>query len=192
MALSHFALNRAKPNKKPYRLSDGEGLHLLVQPNGSKLWQLRYKFLGKENVLSFGKYPLIILAEARQKRDEAKKLIADGVDPSVQKKLSKIAIETASRQTFGLIANEYITQMVANGAAETTLAKNRWLLLDLASQLANRPIKEIVPAEILHIIKQVEKSGRRETARRLRGIIGSVFRMAIVTLIPTRLIIDLW
>ncbi len=182
MALSEFAARKAKPREKPYKITDGGGLHLLVQTSGSKLWRLKYRFDGKEKLLSFGPYPMITISEARQKREEAKKLIADGVDPSVQKKLTKIAIETASRQTFGLIANEYIAQMVANGAAKTTLAKNRWLLLDLASPLANRPIKEIVPAEILHVLKQVEKSGRRETARRLRGIIGSVFRLAIVTL----------
>lgn len=182
MALSEFAIRNAKPKNKAYRLGDGFGLHLLIQPNGSKLWQLRYKYHRKENVLSFGRYPLVSLAEARQKRDVAKKQINDGINPSAQRKLDKIAADTASRQTFGLIADEYIENMIDAGAAIGTIKKTRWLLEDLAKPLANRPIKEIIPAELLDLLKRIEKSGRRETARRLRGVMGSVFRLAIVTL----------
>jgi integrase len=182
MALSDFALKSAKPREKPYRLSDGDGLYLLVQPGGSKLWQLRYRFLEKENVLSFGKYPHLGLADARRKRDDAKQLLAAGTNPAAKKKLDRIAAVTEARTTFGLIAEEYIERMEDNDAAERTLAKTRWLLQDLGRPLAKRPIKEITPAEILELLKRIEKSGRRETARRLRGVIGSVFRYAIVTL----------
>ena len=117
MALSEFAIRKAKPKEKAYRLADGGGLNLLVQPWGSKAWQLRYRYNGKENILSFGKYPTVTLADARRKREDAKKQLADGIDPSVQRKLDKIAAETASRQTFGLIADEYIDHMQSNGAA---------------------------------------------------------------------------
>lgn len=182
MALSDFALKSAKPREKPYRLSDGDGLYLLVQPGGSKLWQLRYRFLEKENVLSFGKYPHLGLADARRKRDDAKQLLAAGTNPAAKKKLDRIAAVTEARTTFGLIAEEYIERMEDNDAAERTLAKTRWLLQDLGQPLAKRPIKEITPAEILELLMRIEKSGRRETARRLRGVIGSVFRYAIVTL----------
>ena len=182
MALTDFALKSAKPREKPYRIADGDGLHLLIQPSGSKLWQLRYRFLDKENVLSFGKYPTVSLSDARRKRDEAKRLLADGMNPSESRRQVKIAAVTASRTTFGLIAEEYIERMVGGGAAEATLAKKRWLLEELAKPLAKRPIKEITPAEILDLLKRIEKSGRRETARRMRGVIGSVFRLAIVTL----------
>lgn len=182
MALSEFALKSAKSREKPYRLADGDGLHLLVQPNGTKLWQLRYRFLEKENILSFGKYPAVTLADARRKRDSAKRLLADGTDPAEQRRQDKIAAVTAARTTFGLIAEEYIERMEKSGAAEATLAKKRWLLEDLANPLSNRPIKAITPAEILDFLRRIEKSGRRETARRLRGVIGSVFRLAIVTL----------
>ena len=182
MALTDFALKSAKPREKPYRIADGDGLHLLIQPSGSKLWQLRYRFLDKENVLSFGKYPTDSLSDARRKRDEAKRLLADGMNPSESRRQVKIAAVTASRTTFGLIAEEYIERMVGGGAAEATLAKKRWLLEELAKPLAKRPIKEITPAEILDLLKRIEKSGRRETARRMRGVIGSVFRLAIVTL----------
>lgn len=182
MALSNFAVRSAKPRTKRYRLSDGDGLYLLVQPNESKLWQLRYKLRGKENVLSFGRYPHVGLADARAKRDEAKKLIAAGTDPAEKRRIDKLVAEASQRQTFGLVAEEYIQRMEANGAAAGTITKTQWLLMDLASSLAKRPIKEIVPAEILDVLKRVEMSGRRETARRLRGVIGSVFRLAIVTL----------
>ena len=182
MALSEFAARKAKPREKPYKLADGGGLYLHVQPNGSKLWRVKYRFGGKEKLLSCGPYPLISIAEARAKREEAKQQLAGGLDPANQKKLDRLAAETTSRQTFALIADEYIAQMETNGAAERTIAKTRWLLGDLASPLAKRPVREIVPAETSDLLKKVELSGRRETAKRLRGAIGSVFRFAIVTL----------
>jgi len=182
MALSDFALRKAKPRPKQYRMSDGDGLHLLVRPNGSKLWQLRYRFRQKENVLSFGRYPHVTLVEARRKRDEAKSLLANGIDPAAKRKADRIEAETAARQTFGLIADEHIERLIATGAAKTTLDKARWLLQDLAKPLRGRPIREITAAEILDLLKRVEISGRRETARRLRGTIGTVFRLAISTL----------
>jgi len=180
--VTHFDIQSAKPEPKPYKLADGGGLFLLVQPNGSKLWRLKYRHLGTERALSFGAYPTVSLAEARKKRDEAKKLIGEGVDPSVRKKLARIAAETAARNTFGLVAAEFLSNLEANGAAPATLAKNKWLLEDLAAPLANRPIAEITAAEILDLLKRVEKSGRLETARRPRGVIGTVFRLAVVTL----------
>ncbi len=182
MQLSEFAIRKAKPQAKPYRLSDGGGLHLLVQPNGSRLWQMRYRYNGKENILSFGAYPLVTLAEARRKRDEAKRLLIGRIDPAAKRRQDQVAAEAAARQTFQLIADEYIFQLNEKGAAASTIAKTTWLLKDLAAPLADRPIHEITPAEILALLRRVEKSGRRETARRLRGTIGSVFKLAIVTL----------
>jgi integrase len=182
MSLNHFDIQNAKPDAKPYKLADGGGLFLLIQPNGSKLWRLKYRYLGTERSLSFGPYPVVSLADARTKRDEAKKLISEGVDPAVRKKLNRIAAETAARNTFGAVAEEYLENLRERGAAEATIAKNKWLLEDLASPIANRPVAEITPAELLHLLKLVEKSGRRETARRLRGIMGTVFRYAVVTL----------
>ncbi len=185
MSLSHFAILKAAKSAKPYKLSDGDGLHLLVQPNGSKLWRFRYRFAGRENMLTFGAFPETSLADARLKREEARKLIAAGSDPSVKRKLDKIAAATVTQNTFGAVAAEYLANLEAQGAAEATKNKNRWMLEDLAAPLAGRPIAEIVPAEILDVLKRIEKSGRRETARRLRGVMGSVFRHAIVTLRAT-------
>jgi integrase len=185
MALTLFALHNAKPRETPYKLSDGNGLHLLVQPNGSKLWRFRYRFGGKENMLTFGAFPEVMLAEARGRRDEARKLLSAGVDPAEQRKLQKLAAETAKRTTFGAIALEYIAKVEAEGAAPATLDKKRWLLLDLAASLKNRPITAITPAEILLLLKRIEARGNRHTAHRLRGVIGTVFRLAVATLRAT-------
>ena len=180
--LTALAIENAKPKETPYKLSDGNGLHLLVNPNRSKLWRLRYRFGGKQNMLSLGAFPEVSLATARSKRDDARKLLANDIDPSQQKKQDKLAAAVAARNTFGAIVTEHLATLEESGAADKTMAKSRWLLQGLASPLAHRPISEITPAEILTILKKVEKSGRRETARRLRGAIGTIFRLAVATL----------
>ena len=183
--LTDVAIRKSAARDRAYKLSDGGGLYLLTQPNGSKLWRLKYQYAGKEKLLSFGSYPTITLAEARSRRDEAKKLLASNIDPAAKKKLDKIAAATAAQNTFGAVAAEYLANLRENGVAESTLDKNRWLLEDLAAPLASRPVADIHPAEILDILKRIEKSGRRDTARRLRGTMGSVFRHAILTLRAT-------
>ncbi len=182
MALSLFSIQNAKPREKPYKLTDGNGLHLLVTPSGSKLWRLRYRFGGKQNMLGLGAFPDVSLASAREKRDDARKLVAAGTDPSQQKKLDKIAAQTSAQNTFGSIAEDYLAHLKEDGKAEATLTKNRWLLTDLASPLSAHPITAVTPAEILVILKRIEKTGRRDTARRLRGTIGSMYRYAIANL----------
>ena len=185
MPLTQMAILKAAAKEKPFKLSDGGGLHLLVQPNGSKLWRFRYRFAGRENMLTLGAFPTVSLASARQKREEVRRQLADGSDPAVKRKLDKIAAATAAQNTFGAVAAEYLANMAANGVIEKTVSKNRWLLEDLAAPLSARPAAEIVPAEILTILKRIEKSGRRDTARRLRGVMGSVFRLAVLTLRAT-------
>lgn len=182
MHLSHFAITKAKPKVKSYKLSDGAGLYLLIEPNGSKLWRFRYRFAGRENMLTFGAYPVVSLGDARTKRDEARKLLAAGTNPSEKRKLEKREAAIQNANTFGAVADEVLSNKEANEASSSTFDKNRWLLKDLAAPLCDRPIAEITAAEILQLLKHIEKSGRRETARRLRGAIGSVFRYAIVTL----------
>jgi integrase len=185
MHLSHFAITKAKPKDKSYKLSDGAGLYLLIEPSGSKLWRFRYRFGGRENMLTFGPYPAVSLGDAREKRDAARKLLAAGVDPSEKRKQDKREAAIQNANTFGAVADEVLANKEANEASGSTMDKNRWLLKDLAAPLSDRPIAEITAAEILQLLKRIEKSGRRETARRLRGAIGSVFRYAIVTLRAT-------
>ena len=182
MKLSFLDIKNARPEDKPYRISDGDGLSVQVQPNGHKLWRFRYRFAGVEKLLALGSFPATSLADARAKRDAARVALEKGIDPNVQKKLDKITAVQKARNTFGAIAEEYIENLRERGAAKTTISKNKWLLQDLASAIANRPIAELTPAELLHLLKLVEKSGRRETARRLRGVLGTVFRYAVVTL----------
>jgi len=185
MSLTALAIENAKPRAKPYKIADGDGLYLLVAPSGRKLWRLRYRFAGKQNMLSLGSFPTVMLAGARSRRDSARKLLSEGIDPSQQRKLDEIARATAARNTFGELVEEHLEILQESGAAESTLSKNRWLLQDLAAPLIKRPITAITPAEILIILQRVQKSGRRETARRLRGAIGAVFRRAITTLRAT-------
>jgi integrase len=180
--LTVFAIEKTKPRHKPFLLTDGNGLHLLINPNGSKLWRFRYRFGGKQNLLSLGSFPEISLAEAREKRDAARKLVAQGTDPSQHRKDGKRAATTAAQNTFGAMAKEYIETLEARNSAPITIAKNRWLLQDLAKPLTDKAITKVTPADILDILKRLEKSGKRETARRLRGTIGAVFRLAIATL----------
>ena len=182
MRITEFGAKNAKPRDKPYKVADGGGLYLLIQPGGSKLWRLKYRFAGKEKTLAFGSYPLIGIADARTKRDDAKRLLADGVDPSARRAENKVIALREARTTFGLIAGEYLDRMRERSASASTMSKTTWLLCDLASPLANRPIREITAAEILQSLQRIERSGRRETARRLRGVVGSVFRFAIVTM----------
>lgn len=154
----------------------------MVETSGGKLWRFRYHFGGKEKMLSFGSYPDVTLAQAQARRDEARKTLAGGIDPAQKRKEEKVAAVISANNTFAVIATEYIDKLEKEGAAASTVSKNKWLLLDLASALAKRPVAEILPAEILELCKRVEKSGRRDTARRLRGTIGSLFRYAVVTL----------
>ena len=180
--LKLFNIENAKPRDKPYKLADGDGLHLLVTPNGKKQWRFRYHYNGKENMVAFGPYPTISLAAARKKRDDARTLLANGADPSAKKRADKLAAEFAARNTFGEIADEYLGTLKDNERAKATIAKNTWLLTDLAKPLHKLPVKEITSADVLALLKKIEKSGRRETARRLRSRISAVFRYAVATL----------
>jgi integrase len=180
--LKSLTIENAKARDKPYKIADGQGLHLLVNPNGSKLWRLRYRFGGKQKMLALGTFPQVSLAKARARRDDAHTLIESGIDPSQQRKLDKIVAETAARNTFGAIAKEHLQSLEEVGAAPSTIEKQRWLLEDLASPISNRPIAELTPVEILVILKRIEKRGCRETARRLRAVIGRVCRIAVATL----------
>lgn len=182
MALSDVKIRKAEIRDKPYKLSDGGGLFVLVKPNGSKLWQQKYRHFGKERLLSHGLYPDVTLAQARKKRDEARAQVANGDDPAVRKRLDQIEAETQSRTTFFLVAEEYLQMAHDRELADATLRKKNWHVETLSASLHNRPIKEITSAEILHLLKKVEASGRRETAKKLRGTLSGIFRLAVVTL----------
>lgn len=125
MPLNDTAVRNAKQSDKPRKLTDGGGLHVLVQPTGSKLWRLAYRFAGKQKTLALGIYPAVSLAEARDRRDEAKKLLARSIDPSVKRKTDKHAGKDGS---FRAVAEEVIAKLERERRAPATLTKKRWLL----------------------------------------------------------------
>lgn len=184
MPLTDTAIKAAKPSDRPVKLSDGGGLHLLITPAGGKLWRLAYRHAGKQKLLALGAYPTISLKEAREKREEAKKLLANDLDPGEARKVARAALlvrEAADTNTFGVVAAEYIEKVTKEGLAEVTLWKTRWLLTELGADLANRPIASITAPEVLTVLRKVEAEGHHETARRMRNTMGRVFRYAIAT-----------
>lgn len=178
MALSDVKCRNAKPAPKLVKLSDGGGLQLWVQPTGSRLWRLAYRFEGKQKLLALGSYPLISLAEARQARDDAKRLLLSGINPA-QERISRKA--GSAKDTFRLIADEYVDKLKKEGRADRTISKVKWLLDFAYPLIGDKCIREIDPASILTALRRVEVRGRYESARRLRSTIGSVFRYAIAT-----------
>jgi integrase len=176
--LKDVAVRNAKPSAKLKKLSDGGGLHVLIQPTGSKLWRLAYRFAGKQKTLALGVYPAISLEEARRRRDEAKRLLARSIDPSVQRKADKHAGKDSS---FRTVAKEVIAKLEREGRAQATLAKKRWLLDFACPTFGDRPVAEITARELLALLREIEGRGLYETARRLRSTCGMVFRYAIAT-----------
>jgi len=177
--LNDTRVRTAKACERPIKLSDSGGLYLLIQPHGSKLWRLAYRFGGKQKTLAIGVYPTITLKQAREKRDEAKRLLAAAIDPSTQRRLEKLSASTGN--TFRVVAEEVLRKLEREGRAETTLAKQRWLLHFAYPTIGDRPIAEITAPEVLSVLRKVEARGRYETARRLRSTCGMVFRYAIAT-----------
>lgn len=181
MALTDTGIRNAAAGPKDYKLFDEKGLYLLVTAGGSKLWRVKYRVNGKEKKLSLGAYPEVSLKDARSARDQARKETQAGSDPSATKREARAASRVAAGNTFGGIAEEYIAKLVAEGKAEVTIAKTRWLLSKLSPALGTRAISEITPAELLTVLRKSEKVGQRETARRLRSFSSRVFRYAVAT-----------
>ena len=181
MPLNDRQISNLKPNEKPFKISDGGGLYLQVTPKGVKLWRMAYRFNGAQKLLSFGAYPAIGLSLARQKREAAKKLLASGADPALQSRQEKIARQAAGQNTFAAISADFLDKIEREGRADATLIKKRWLIGLALPDLGRRSIGEITAAEILIPLKKVEAQGNYETAKRLRAIIGQVFRYAIST-----------
>jgi integrase len=181
MPLTDAHIRRLKPEDRPFRKSDGGGLFLEVRPNGSKLWRLAYRYDGKQKLLALGAYPVTSLASARAKRQEAKTLLADGIDPLAHAKAEQETQRALKEHTFEKIADELIAKDEKDGLAARTIEKKRWVLGLAKLDLQNRPITAIDAAEILAILRKVEAKGNYETAKRMRSSIGQVFRYAIAT-----------
>jgi integrase len=183
MPLSDTAIKAAKPAGKPRKLSDGGGLFLLINPvpASSKLWRLAYRFAGKQKTLAVGAYPTVSIAQARRRRDEAKTLLANGVDPSIQRKTDRQLARIAGENTFRTVAEEVIAKLQREGRAHVTIAKKRWLLDFAYPAFGDRPVSDISAKDLLTLLGQIEGRGIYETAKRLRSTCGMVFRYAIAT-----------
>ena len=179
--LSHLRISAAKPAAKPFNLSDGQGLFLTVQPNGTKLWKLSFRHLGKQKTLHLGLWPDVGLADARARRDEARRQVAAGLDPAVEKKRARVAAKVAAASTFKDVAEEWIQKCEREGRAEITLSKIRWLLGMAYPMIGSLPIADVTPQEVLAVLRKVESDGRYESARRMRSVLGRVFRYGIAT-----------
>ena len=179
MALTDIKLRNLKTKDKPYKVADFDGLHVLVKPNGSKLWRFKYRIRGKEKLLSIGSYPATSLLEARKVRDEARSQMAGGGDPSQIKREKAMAEKESQGQTFEKIAAMYLTKIKKEGRAPATLVKNEWFMRMAIADFGRMPISEITSPVVLQCLRKPEAKGHYETARRLRSIIGSVFRHAI-------------
>lgn len=180
MALSDTAIRAAKPREQQFKLNDEKGLLLIVRPTGGKLWRLKYRFAGKEQQFTIGTYPEVGLKEARERRDAARALLAQGKDPSAEKKRDKVAAAISAGNTFKLVAEEHIAKRQREGAATATIAKAHWHLSRL-EKLHNRPIAEIEAFEVLDVLRKLETRGNLEAARQIRAFASRIFRYGVAT-----------
>ena len=169
----------AQAGGKIKKLSDGRGMYLAVMPNGSKLWRVKYRHAGKERVFSIGPYPEITLAEARDKRDQARAVLRDGKDPIIDRKVQRAAVRAVQGITFKAVAEEWLErQRFSDGHKQATRDR---LDNDLLPTLGALPVREITPAIALATLRRIEKRGALETAAKCRRLAGQVFRFAIQT-----------
>ncbi|MFO6448232.1 tyrosine-type recombinase/integrase [Erythrobacter sp. NE805] len=184
MPLSVKEIEAARPGLKNRKLTDEKGLFLLVSTSGSKRWHLKYRFDGKEKRIGFGPFPEVSLKAARAKRDEARALLAEGVDPSEHRQQRKLEDRLVRENTFAAVAREFIAKRAADGDSaicETTRVKTEWLLSLVEPKLGKIHVSAITPPMLRSVLEDVQNSGRRETARRLRSFVGRVINYAIAT-----------
>jgi integrase len=175
--LSEAKIRASKPRERPYKVFDERGLFMLVTPSGSRLWRFRYRHRGVEKLLALGAYPDVPLKRAREKRDEARRVVADGVDPSAKRQAER----AASADTFQAIAVEWLELQSKALAAETMEILGTRLKSFLYPYIGSRPVKEITAQELLSALRRIEARGKHETAHWVRALAGRVFRFAVAT-----------
>ncbi|EPC9279114.1 tyrosine-type recombinase/integrase [Citrobacter freundii] len=181
MKLNARQVDAAKPREKAYKLADGAGLYLEVVPSGSRYWRMKYRFNGKEKRMAFGVYPAVSLAQARALRDEAKKKLAEGIDPSFAKKEEKLVRDVQLNNTFQDVALEWhgtkVSQWSEGYASDIIEAFNK----DIFPYIGQQPVNEIKPLVLLNVLRRMESRGATEKAKKVRQRCSEVFRYAIVT-----------
>lgn len=181
MKLNARQVDAAKPREKAYKLADGAGLYLEVVPSGSRYWRMKYRFNGKEKRMAFGVYPAVSLAQARALRDEAKKKLAEGIDPSFAKKEEKLVRDVQLNNTFQAVALEWhgtkVSRWSEGYASDIIEAFNK----DIFPYVGQQPVNEIKPLVLLNVLRRMESRGATEKAKKVRQRCSEVFRYAIVT-----------
>ena len=181
MALNDAKLRTLKSKGKTYKVSDSGGLYVEVTRSGSRLWRLKYRFEGREKRLSFGSYPTVSLADARDARESAKAMLAKGIDPGAAKQAEKQARRAVSEHTFEKMADAFLDKGRQEGRAKATQTKNAWLLDMAKADFGKNAVTDIKPTMILDCLRKVEAKGNYETAQRLRAKISAVFRFAVAS-----------
>ncbi|BCQ24707.1 integrase arm-type DNA-binding domain-containing protein [Caballeronia sp. NK8] len=181
MPLTDVAIRNARPTEKTRRLWDAGGLYLEITTSGSKLWRLKYRFDGREKRLSFGRYPEVSLKDAREKRDEARKLLANDTDPSEHRKAARTARLVSAANNFEAIAREWFERMMADKAKSHKDKVIARLENDIFPWLGRRPIADITAPEMLACLRRIEARGARDTAHRALQNCSAVFRYAVIT-----------
>src|SRR5579863_4795555 len=175
--LSEARIRAARPKERAYKLFDERGLFMLVSPTGGRLWRFRYRLGGVEKLLTLGAYPDVTLKRAREKRDDARKLVADGVDPSAKRQAER----ATHAETFEAIAREWLELQSKSLAPKTMEILRTRLKSFLYPYVAGRPIASITAQELLVALRRIEARGTNETAHRVRSLAGRVFRYAVAT-----------
>ena len=179
MKLTDTAARKAKPDAKPYKMADGGGMFMLVQPNGGKWWRLKYRFGGKEKLLSFGTYPELSLSDARTRREEARKLLANGTDPGAVKQAQKKQTKIAAANSFEAIAREY---HALKTPMWSSLHVANWINIlerEVFPKFGHRPVTEIETPDVLDILRAIEARGTLEIRSRVLQRVRTVFSFAI-------------
>ena len=179
--LTAVAVKRAKPKDKPYKLSDRDGLYLFVKPSGTRYWRMNYRFAGQQRTISFGRWPEVPLADARERVIQARRQLSDGIDPSEQVKLDKIKASIAQANTFKAVSDDWLEKVGLEARAPMTIKKYEWQLGLVMPSLGRRPITQITPHEILLALKRIERTKKYYTACSVRATCSQVFRYAIAT-----------
>ncbi|MGF1620971.1 MAG: tyrosine-type recombinase/integrase [Rhodomicrobiaceae bacterium] len=181
MPITDATVRNAKGRAKPYKLSDGGGLHVLVRPDGARYWRLAYRFTGKQKTLALGVYPTVTLAEARDARETAKKLLVAGVDPGEMKKRARRAAQLSAENTFEPIAREFVKKQGNRWSERHSQNYLRRLEVDIFPALGKRPIADIDAPELLDVLRKIEARGAFDLAHRLLQRCSQIFRYGIAT-----------
>jgi integrase len=179
--LTATQVDKIKPSEKESTLFDGGGLYILITPSGGKLWQLKYRYHGKAKKMSLGAYPAVTLADARQRRDDAKKLLANGVDPGETKKAQKAAQGEQDVNTFEVVAREWLSAFAHTWVPSHAQHKLERLEKNVFPWIGKRPINELTAPDVLAVLRRMEERNILDTAHRVRFECGAIFRYAIAT-----------